>query len=285
MAHIFSLQSHVVYGYAGNTAAVFPMQRLGHRVSILNLLQFSNHTGYGSWGGQAISVSELQEVLRGLEKINALDDIAAVVSGYIGSIEQAYLIRDFIVKLKKQHPKLIYCCDPVMGDDGRGIYVKPTIAEFIQTEMIKIADWMTPNAFELSLLAQSSIKSREDALLACKKLLKQLPSLQGILATSISTSPLKTGMLLVTRNSAYHSDMPKYALPSSVHGTGDVTTAIFLSHLLHNETPEIAMQKTANTLHAMVKYTYDHELTELSIIPVQKKIEEPDQLFLSTDLG
>ncbi|MCD8500195.1 MAG: hypothetical protein LRY43_04045 [Gammaproteobacteria bacterium] len=75
MGHIFSLQSHVVYGHAGNAAAVFPMQRLGHRVSILNLLQFSNHTGYGSWGGQAISAKELEEVLTGLEKIKALHDL------------------------------------------------------------------------------------------------------------------------------------------------------------------------------------------------------------------
>ncbi|MCD8573755.1 MAG: pyridoxal kinase [Gammaproteobacteria bacterium] len=178
------------------------MQRLGHRVSILNLLQFSNHTGYGSWGGQAISAKELEEVLTGLEKIKALHDLDAVVSGYIGSIEQAYLIRDFIVTLKKQHPNVIYCCDPVMGDDDRGIYVKPTIAEFIQTEIIRMADWVTPNAFELSLLADSRINNREDALLACQKLLRQFPSLQGILATSISNIAVKNGMLLVTRHAA-----------------------------------------------------------------------------------
>ena len=51
---ILSIQSHVVYGYAGNTAAVFPMQRLGREVWGINTVEFSNHTGYGSWTGKVL---------------------------------------------------------------------------------------------------------------------------------------------------------------------------------------------------------------------------------------
>ena len=44
MKNILSIQSHVVYGFAGNKSATFPMQLLGVDVWALNTVQFSNHT-------------------------------------------------------------------------------------------------------------------------------------------------------------------------------------------------------------------------------------------------
>lgn len=285
MAHILTLQSHVVYGHAGNAAAVFPMQRLGHQVSVLNLLQFSNHTGYGAWGGKALSVQELQDVLLGLKNIGVLDQLDAIISGYIGNVEQAKAIYDFIADLKQKNRSLIYCCDPVMGDDGRGLYVKPEIAAFIQTQLIQLADWMTPNLFELSQLSQSSILSVKQALEACESLLFRFPTLKGLLATSIANDKNHTGMLLVTREYAYHCETPKFDLIASVHGTGDVTAATFISHILKGDQAVDAMQKAANTLCDMTKYTYEHNLTELAIIPAQDAIVQPSMYYSALPLA
>ena len=47
--NILSIQSHVAYGHVGNAAAAFPLQRLGIEVWQVHTVQFSNHTGYGSW--------------------------------------------------------------------------------------------------------------------------------------------------------------------------------------------------------------------------------------------
>jgi pyridoxine kinase len=280
MAHILTIQSHVVYGHAGNAAAVFPMQRLGHQVSVLNLLQFSNHTGYGSWGGKAISTEELQHVLNGLKNINVLAELDVIVSGYIGSVEQAHILYDVIVELKQQSSTFIYCCDPVMGDEGRGLYVKPDLAAFIQSHLMHVADWITPNAFELSQLSGMSVSNRTQALQACQSLLQSLPKLQGILATSVAEDKHKnTGMLLATREGVYHCETPKYDLIATVHGTGDVTTATFISHILNGDQPRIAMQKTANTLHDITQYTFEHQLRELAIIQAQKTIAEPRILY------
>ena len=46
-----SIQSHVAYGHVGNSAAVFPLQRIGHEVWPVLTVNFSNHTGYGAWRG------------------------------------------------------------------------------------------------------------------------------------------------------------------------------------------------------------------------------------------
>ena len=44
-SRVLSVQSHVVSGYVGNRAAIFPLQLLGIDVDAVNSLQFSNHTG------------------------------------------------------------------------------------------------------------------------------------------------------------------------------------------------------------------------------------------------
>lgn len=283
MAHILTIQSHVVYGHAGNAAAVFPMQRLGHQVSILNLLQFSNHTGYGSWGGRALSAEELRDVLQGLEKIGVFQSLDAIISGYIGSVEQVQVIYDTIQAIKKQRPSFIYYCDPVMGDDGRGLYVKPEIATFIQKQLIQLADWITPNAFELSQLTNIAITNTHDALRASQQLVSYYNF--GVLATSIADSPQKTGLLLTTKKNNYHVETPKYDLIRTVHGTGDVTAATFISHLLHGDAPVVAMEKTANTMDAITQLTFKQGLTELAIIAAQEAIAYPDIIFKAKEAG
>lgn len=285
MAHILTIQSHVVHGHAGNAAAVFPMQRLGHQVSSLNLLQFSNHTGYKTWGGSSLSLKELEDLIQGLKKLGILTQIDALITGYMASVEQSQAIYSFIAELKQQRPELIYCCDPVMGDEGRGLYVTPEVANFIQSRLIELADWITPNAFELSQLVQSLIPDRESALQAATSILKRFPQLRGVLATSIANTKENTGLLLVTRKYAYQCETPKYTLIPTVHGTGDVAAAIFISHLLNGDDPVAAMQKIANTLHEITHYTHQHCLAELAIVQAQQAIVEPKAIFHASLVG
>jgi len=277
MAHILTLQSHVVYGHAGNAAAVFPMQRLGHQVCVLNLLQFSNHTGHGTWGGGAISADELKSILNGLKQVGVLSKLDCIVSGYIGSLEQAQAIYDFVLEVKADYPHIIYCCDPVMGDERPGMYVKPEIAVFMQSHLVPIADWITPNRFELSHLVGKPIVNLEDAVQACATLLDDKK--QGILATSIADQPGMTGLCLMTKEGVYYCETPKYELIHTVHGTGDVTAATFLSHLLNGENAKAAMEKTANTLHDLAQFSFENHLTELGIVACQEEIAHPRQTY------
>lgn len=277
MAHILTLQSHVVYGHAGNAAAVFPMQRLGHEVSALNLLQFSNHTGYGTWGGSVISAAELRDVLQGLRNIGVWGTLDAIISGYIGNVEQAEVMADMICTMKKQRPQLLYCCDPVMGDVGRGLYIKPELAHFIRTKLLPLADWITPNIFELSQLAQTRVTNIREAMSASQVLVDHYGF--GLLATSIADSPTQTGLSLATTREAYYVTTPRYDLRHTVHGTGDVTAASFMSHVLHGDIPRIALEKTASTIHAITRFTFEQGLPELAIIPAQAALLTPQPMF------
>lgn len=83
MKSIISIQSHVVYGHAGNSSVVFPIQRMGLDVWPIHTVQFSNHTQYEQgWAGQTFSSGDIRNLVRGLDNISALKDCGAVLSGY-----------------------------------------------------------------------------------------------------------------------------------------------------------------------------------------------------------
>ena len=282
MAHILTIQSHVVYGHAGNAAAVFPMQRLGHNVSVLNLLQFSNHTGHGTWGGKAISADELNDVFKGLKAVGALNTLDCILSGYMGSLEQAQAIYDFVCEVKSINPHVIYCCDPVMGDERPGLYVKPEIAAFHHSHLVPLANWITPNRFELSQLVNRPVRTVQEAIVACKELFNE--NKQGILATSIADQSDMTGLLLMTKEGVYHCETPKYELIHTVHGTGDAATATFLGHILNGNTPVEAMEKAINTMHDITQFSFQNQLSELGLIACQEKIMHPSRTFKIVDV-
>ena len=83
---VLSIQSHVVHGYVGNKAAVFPLQLLGFDVDVINSVQFSNHTGYDQkWEGDVLNGGQLDSLLDGLERNDLLKNTQHLLTGYIGS--------------------------------------------------------------------------------------------------------------------------------------------------------------------------------------------------------
>ncbi|KAI9493094.1 Ribokinase-like protein [Zychaea mexicana] len=163
-----SIQSHMVSGYCGNKAAVFPLQILGFDVDVLNTVQFSNHTGYPSWTGNRLADTDVQELFDGLEKNGLIDDYTHILTGYIGNYAILDTIKRFVLKLKSVNPNLIYVCDPVMGDWGR-LYVAPEIVPLYRN-ILQVANVVTPNQFEAEILADIKIDSLVTAKEAAKKL-------------------------------------------------------------------------------------------------------------------
>lgn len=150
---IVSIQSFVAYGHAGNSAAVFPLQRLGHEVWPVHTVQFSNHTGYGSFRGTAFDPDEVAAVIAGIADRGMLGRADAVLTGYQGSPGVAQVVLDTVAQVKAANPAAVYCCDPVLGDVGKGMYVAPGIPELIRNRVVPAADILVPNAFELAYLA------------------------------------------------------------------------------------------------------------------------------------
>ena len=147
--NILSIQSHVAYGHVGNASAVFPLQRLGHEVWPIHTVQFSNHTGYGAWKGQVFGRDLIDACVEGIAERGVLPTCDGVLSGYMGAAEIGEAILAAAARVRAANPNALYCCDPVIGDVGRGIFVRPGIPEFMRDRAVPAADVVTPNQFEL----------------------------------------------------------------------------------------------------------------------------------------
>src|SRR3954449_2243089 len=151
--NILSIQSHVAFGHVGNAAATFPLQRIGVEVWPVHTVQFSNHTGYGAWTGRVFEARLITELVEGIAQRGVLGQCDGVLSGYMGSAETGAAILDAVAQVKAANTAARYCCDPVIGDVGRGVFVRPGIPEFMREVAVPAADVVTPNHFELDFLS------------------------------------------------------------------------------------------------------------------------------------
>ena len=292
---VLSIQSHVVYGYAGNAAAVFPMQKLGREVWAVNTVEFSNHTGYGAWRGQILGGELAGELVTGLEERGALPDCEAVLSGYMGDATVARAIAGAVRKARAASPKALYCCDPVMGDVGRGIYVKPDIPAMFRDELVPLADIVTPNEFELETLTGIGIRGLDDARRAIAALHEKGPGI--VLVTSYRGAELgaaRIGMLASDKSGLYMTQTPELPITTAVAGSGDLTAAVFLSRYLETGDARKSLELCTASVFGILEASWQafsgarenggadspaSKLMELRIIQAQSELDSPSRFF------
>ncbi|HWL71711.1 MAG TPA: pyridoxal kinase PdxY [Geminicoccus sp.] len=274
---ILSIQSHVAYGHVGNCAAVFPLQRLGHEVWAVNTVQFSNHTGYGTWKGSANSVEQIREILQGVEERGAFARTRAVMSGYLGDPQLGAAVLETVARIRAARPGALYACDPVMGDVGRGFFVRPGIPEFFRDQAVPQADIVTPNAFELAFLADRSIDSLEDALAGAAQVRQRGPSLVVVTSLELPGAVDEIVVLADTAAGSWLVRTPK--LPLTVNGTGDATTALVLGNrLASDDIPEV-LQRTVSAMYELVRLTHEQGAREIELVAAQEAFVRPPRLF------
>jgi pyridoxine kinase len=137
---ILSIQSRVASGHAGNSAAAFPLQRLGHEVVAVDTVHFAHHTGHGPARGPAHSAADLTDVLDGLDGIGVLARVDAVLSGYVGDPAVGAVVLDAVARVRQANPAATWTCDPVMGDEGCGFFVRDGVPEWFRDEAVR---WRT----------------------------------------------------------------------------------------------------------------------------------------------
>ncbi|HEU4839013.1 MAG TPA: pyridoxal kinase PdxY [Micavibrio sp.] len=270
MKNILSIQSHVAFGYVGNRAAILPLQRLGHDVIAINTVQFSNHTGYGGWTGEVFSAEHIGEILGGLEERGVLSQIDGLLTGYLGDPAVGELV---VRTLDRLPPSVIWLCDPVMGDVGRGFFVQPGIPEFFKTRALPKAKILTPNQFELDYLSGITIKTLADARNACRRVLEAGPEI--ILLTSLihdETRDDEIEMIASSRSGEqYLVTTPRLQLDPAPNGAGDCTAALFLAHILNGESLPDALSKTAAGIFALFEETQKAGTRELALVQAQDR--------------
>jgi pyridoxine kinase len=282
---VLSIQSSVAYGHVGNNAAVFPLQRLGFEVWPVNTVQFSNHTGYGSWRGPVLPASDVSDVLAGVRELDVLGRCDAVLSGYQGAADVGAVILDAVAAVKAANPAAVYCADPVLGDRWCGFYVQAGIPEFMRDHVIPAADITTPNHFELEYLAGRPVADTAGLLAAVDVVRAAGPRI--VLATSIELAdspPDRIGMAAASAAGTWLVSTPRLDL-AAVSGAGDLTAALFLAHLLatSGDVP-VALARTASSVFGVLEVTAALGWTEMALVAAQDQIADPPERFAVTRL-
>ena len=281
---ILSIQSHVAYGHVGNAAAVFPMQRLGHEVWPIHTVQFSNHTGYGTWRGEVFPASLIDACLQGIEDRGMLATCQGVLSGYMGSAATGEAILRAATRVKAHNPEALWCCDPVIGDVGRGIYVQSGIPEFIRDHALPHANILTPNQFELEWLAGHATISLDDTRRALTALHARGP--KTILVTSWRGETTPTGSLdLLASDASGLFRLRTPLLDVEVNGAGDAIAAMFFVHWLRTRSAAEALAAAGSAIWGILAKTAAAKSRELMLVQAQQEIVAPSRLFVAENLG
>lgn len=286
MKSVLSIQSHVVFGRAGNSAAVFPMCRMGVDVWPLNTVQFSNHTQYPQWTGSVFPAQHLTDIVNGLAQIHKLEICDAVLSGYIGSPEQGNDILAIVQKVKIANPQAIYFCDPVMGHPEKGCIVAPGVAEFFCNKALKASDVIAPNLLELETLAGQNINSVEQAVMAARALCQKGPKI--VLVKHLSRAGYRADrfeMILVTEKQSWHVSRPLVDFGEKQPvGVGDLTSGLMLVNLLKGEPLDKALEHVAAAVYEVMIKTKEMGEYELQLVAAQDKMVNPEHKFCATQL-
>jgi pyridoxine kinase len=275
---ILSIQSAVAYGHVGNSAAVFPLQRMGVEVLPVNTVNFSNHTGYGAWRGPMISPADVAEVIAGIEDRGAFPQIDAVLSGYQGGEGIGDVIIDAVSRVKAANPNAVYACDPVMGNAKSGCFVAPAIPRLLRERVVPVADIITPNQFELGFLTDTSPDTIESTLASADLARAMGPS--TVLVTSVERPDREDGtieMMVVTDDGAWIVQTPM--LPMKANGSGDVTAALFTAHLLNSGDPADALARTVSSVFDLLSLTLESGERELQLVEAQEFYAHPRMQF------
>jgi len=275
---ILSIQSSVAYGHVGNSAAVFPLQRIGVEVWPVHTVHFSNHTGYGAWRGMVFSAETVAEVIQGIEERGVLHECDGVLSGYMGDASLGEVILDAFNRVKKANPSAVYCCDPVMGDVERGFFVRPGIPEFMRDRAVPAATIITPNQFELEYLADRAVTDLESALASVDQVMVCGPSV--VLVTSLRRRDARGDqieMLAVDSGGAFTIETP--LLPVNVNGAGDMTAALFFAHWRKSGSIQIALELTTGAVFGVLEATVAAGAREIQLIKGQESIANPSRRF------
>ena len=286
--NVISIQSQVAYGHVGNSAAVFPMQMHGIDVVAVPTTLLSNRPGYPTIRGRVLDAELVADLLRGIEERGAVDAAQMILSGYLGSPEIAAVIADFVARAKTRNPALLYCCDPVLGDRDRGLFVHAGIPPLVRDLLCPLADIITPNHFEFEWLSGARAVTTDQVLKAARAFmargtvvvtsaeLADLPDGQiETLAVERSKEGSKEGFKELSK--AWRVRTPK--LPISPSGTGDLFAALFVAARVREKNTPDALGHAASAIFAVLERTAISGTEEMRIVESAELLAQPKRRF------
>jgi pyridoxine kinase len=264
--NVLSIQSQVVYGHVGNSAAAFVLQRQGHAVWQVPTVLFSNHLGKPTFRGRDVPAEQARDLIQGLKELGYLDDVDMLLTGYLGTPDTARLAAELAGLIRAQKPQALFACDPVMGDDD-ALYVKPDLAEAIASDLVPIADVLLPNIFELARLTGRTIKDGAAALEAAQAL-QRSSGVRVLVATGIPADrPDRIAALALDGAKVHRAEAPRRKL--RVSGTGDTFSALFNGHYVRERNAGTALEFAMQAMDVICGATENADADELLIVQTQ----------------
>ena len=281
---VISIQSQVAYGHVGNSAAVFPMQLHGIDVIAVPTTLLSNRPGYPTIRGRILDAELVADLLLGIEERGAIDGCEMILSGYLGTGEIAEVVADFVARARTRNPRLVYCCDPVLGDRDRGLFVKPEIPPLVRDRLCPLSDLITPNHFEFEWLCGAEARTMPDVIARARTLSAIGPA--TIVITSVELADTEEGTietLAIARDSAWRVSTPK--LPISPSGTGDLFASLLVSALVRGSDIPGALGHAASAIVAVLDHTASRGGEEMRIVEAARLLLDPPRRFDAVAVG
>ncbi|MEM1399425.1 MAG: pyridoxal kinase [Pseudomonadota bacterium] len=274
---LLSIHSAVICGHVGNSAAVFPVQCLGQTVWAIPTVLLSNHPGHGTFSGAPLEADLMEKLIDGLAGHGALKNCKAVLTGYFSNPDQVTVAANAMKTVRDEAENPIIICDPVLGDEGKGLYVPEPVANAVRDRLVPGASIATPNAFELGWLTGKPTGTLDELCQAADALRANGPT--RILLTSLPglQAPDRIGMLLADGDGYHLVETPR--LPITVNGAGDMAAALFAAHLMVGLPARQALERVADTVYAVVEKTMVLGLKELALVECRDLFANPPRRF------
>jgi pyridoxine kinase len=275
---VISIQSQVAYGHVGNSAAVFPMQMHGIDVTAVPTTLLSNRPGYLTLRGRVLDAPLVADLLLGIEERGAVETARMILSGYLGSPEIAAVVADFVARAKARNPALLYCCDPVLGDRDRGLFVQADIPPLVRDLLCRLADIITPNHFEFEWLCGTKVTTIDQVIEAARTLMARGPSTIVVTSAELSDTPDgEIDTVAIERSKAWRVRTPK--LPISPSGTGDLFAALLVSARVQEKDTPAALSHSASAIFAVLERTAARGTGEMRIVESARLLAHPTRRF------
>lgn len=271
-ALIFS--SYVASSRVGGGNAPYILPLFGIEPILVPTVIYGRHPGWGKPGGSAVSADDFSSMIDAIEVQGLFEEVDGILTGYFASTEQVEIVTKTIEKIKaySRHNSagnaLTILVDPVLGDQDNGLYIKQEVAEAIKSTLLPLADFITPNAFELEWLSGRKNLSEVGQINALRKLCNE-----GIISSaSVKDSEITT--LYADQDRALKVTTPYFKGPLP-NGVGDCLSLRLLAGLIGNESSENNLAASVGGVSALIEKAVTLKTKELPLAQYQNLIHYP----------
>jgi pyridoxine kinase len=218
--------------------------------------------------GEVTAPDVLRRMLADIEADAIFGEVDLVITGYFASPEQVEIASGLLKRVRAASSRQpVVVVDPVMGDEPKGLYVAPPIADAIAAELAPLADWITPNLFELGRLAGAPVSDAASAAAACRRLGRRA------LVTSVPAGQDEIGVLYCDEHEAVLFAHPK--VHRAPNGTGDLVAASFGAGLVEGLSPLAAAERAARAAAETIQAGAEWRSLDLPIVVLAERLVNP----------